>query len=87
MSVVGRGKSALDRCLRLPSTLPSEAIDTATDRLGEAHVALERTHRSSVRGARRHGPATVPAAGRGHATGRGSAARPVTWPIRSGGAA
>ncbi|MHB9757201.1 aminotransferase-like domain-containing protein [Streptomyces sp. BYX5S] len=31
---------ALDRCLRLPFTLPTEALDTAVDRLIESHDAL-----------------------------------------------
>lgn len=34
---------ALDRYLRLPFTLPTEALDTAVGRLAEAHAALERT--------------------------------------------
>ncbi|MFF9505113.1 PLP-dependent aminotransferase family protein [Streptomyces sp. NPDC014656] len=35
---------ALDRYLRLPFTLPPEAIDTAVDRLAEAHAALKDGH-------------------------------------------
>ncbi|WP_344245368.1 PLP-dependent aminotransferase family protein [Actinocorallia libanotica] len=34
---------ALDRYLRLPFTLPPEALDAAVDRLTEAHAALEST--------------------------------------------
>ncbi|MFC9622289.1 hypothetical protein ACFTXM_20590 [Streptomyces sp. NPDC056930] len=35
---------ALDRNLRLPFTLPPEALDTAVDRLTEAHAALQDAH-------------------------------------------
>ncbi|MFJ7078960.1 PLP-dependent aminotransferase family protein [Streptomyces sp. NPDC098781] len=35
---------ALDGYLRLPFTLPPEALDTAVDRLTEAHAALEGAH-------------------------------------------